>query len=55
MLNGMKTKFNNWLGKVIYAALIAGHNEDYVIEENGQIKTVPADVWHAAVLKSKQK
>ena len=51
MVNKKLNKFENFMGKMLQALMVAGHHEDYITEENGKVVYTPANVWHANALK----
>ena len=46
------SRFGNWLGKKLYAMILACSTEDYACEDaNGNVTVVPRNVWCAQALK----
>lgn len=49
------SKFDQWLGKLLYSLIVASHYEDYVCEDaNGKTITTPAQIWHKRVLENQR-
>ena len=44
----LKTRFENFMGKLIYSVIIAHHHEDYISDDanNRDVIITPANIWH---------
>ena len=52
MANKVSSYFKMKMAELVYKCLIAGHCEDYIMEEKGKVVTVPSGIWQNTMLEN---